>query len=283
MRILIIGKNSYIGKNLKKWLEKYPEQYEVDSISVRNREWVKKDFSVYDVLINLAGVAHINNITQDMKEHFYEINRDLAVELGTKAKEERVKHFIQFSSMNVYGDYCDNVRDRENVNPTSFYGDSKLQGDIALQRLADAEFCVALIRPPFVYGKECSGNYRLISKIANRIPVFVDYPNQKSMIYIDNLCEFIRLIIDDRLGGCFTPQNRELISTTELVRMIARQNNHTLYFTRFFNPVIKVGLKMTKIVRKGFADDYYSLQLSDYYDFDYCVVNLEESIKRTEC
>lgn len=201
MNILIIGKNSYIGKNLKAWLNQYPEKYKTSTISVRDDRWKSYDFSKFDTVINCAGVAHINNIQEDMKNLFYSVNRDLVYELGKKAKNDGVSHFIHFSSMNVYGDYCENITDRDAVNPTSFYGDSKLQGDFELEKLKDNSFVISYIRPPFVYGKDCSGNFKTISKIAHLTPIFPNYKNKKSMIYIDNLCEFIRLIIDDKSGG----------------------------------------------------------------------------------
>ena len=67
MNILIIGKNSYIGKNLKAWLNQYPEKYKTSTISVRDDRWKSCDFSKFDTVINCTGVAHINNIQEDMK------------------------------------------------------------------------------------------------------------------------------------------------------------------------------------------------------------------------
>lgn len=282
MNILIIGKNSYIGKNLKAWLNQYPEKYKTSTISVRDDRWKSYDFSKFDTVINCAGVAHINNIQEGMKNLFYSVNRDLVYELGKKAKNDGVSHFIHLSSMNVYGDYCDNITDRDVVNPTSFYGDSKLQGDFELEKLKDNSFVISYIRPPFVYGKDCSGNFKTISKIAHLTPIFPDYKNKKSMIYIDNLCEFIRLILDDKKGGVFTPQNKELISTTDLVAEIAINNNKKILFTKLFNWILKLGNKKFKTIRRAFGNDCYDLSLSDYYDFKYCVVNFQESIRRME-
>lgn len=201
--VLILGKNSYLGESLLKYLLKYPKNYNVDIVSTLNYEWKNVDFTNYDVVIDFAGIAHINNITPDMKDLFYSINRDLTIEIGEFAKANGVKHLIYFSSMNVYGDYCNNITDKTKVNPTSFYGDSKLQGDLGLEKLEDESFVVSHIRPPFVYGKGCSGNYNTISKIAKKVPIFPDFNNKKSMIYIDNLCEFVRLIINDEAGGGF--------------------------------------------------------------------------------
>ena len=240
------------------------------------------DFREYDTVVDLAGIAHINNIRKSMEPLFYSVNRDLTIELGKHAKENGVKHFIFFSSMNVYGDRCDNITDRSATHPTSFYGDSKLQGDLGLRMLEDESFMVSSIRPPFVYGKGCKGNYNSISKIAKKTPIFPNYKNKKSMIYIDNLCEFIRLLIDKPESGYFTPQNKELVSTTDLVREIAMVAHHKAWFTKLFNWAVFVGNKISKLISRGFGNDNYALELSDYYDFEYCVVPFEKSIELTE-
>ena len=262
--VLIIGENSYIAKNIKYWLKKYPDEYRVDSVSSREGIWKQSDFTQYDTVINAAGVAHIDNISEDMRDYFYSINRDLSI------------------SMNVYGDYCGIVRDRDSENPTSFYGDSKLQGDVGIKKLEDEAFIVSYLRPPFVYGKGCKGNYKKIRTIATTTPVFPTYCNKKSIIYIDNLCEFVRMVIDEQRGGKLTPQNRELVSTSDIVKEIARWNGKNVIFTGLFNWMIKPAIKFTKIVRKAFSNDCYDLELSNYYQFSYCVVGFKESIRLTE-
>ena len=280
--ILILGKNSYLGENLYRWLQKYPHLYKVDIVSTLNYAWKKVNFKNYDVVVDYAGIAHISHITKDMKSLFYSVNRDLTIEIGEWCKKNSVKQLIYFSSMNVYGDYCNNISDRDAVNPTSFYGDSKLQGDIGLKALESQEFKVAHVRPPFVYGKGCTGNYKTISKIAKKTPVFPDFPNKKSMIYVDNLNEFIRLLIESGEGGVYTPQNRELVSTSELVRTISRISGNSILFTRVFNPAIRISNYLTRKVRRAFADDCYNLDLSNHFEWKYNLIDFVTSIKYTE-
>lgn len=281
-KILILGAKSYLGESLFCWLGKFPNKYEISIVSTLNYQWKDADFSKYDTVVDFAGIAHINNITPDMEGLFYSVNRDLTIEIGQYAKKHGVKHLIYFSSMNVYGDCCDKIQDRTVVNPTSFYGDSKLQGDLGLEKLEDENFKVAHLRPPFVYGNGCSGNYNSISNIAKKTPIFPDFKNNKSMIYIDNLCEFVRLVIDNKTDGYLTPQNKELVSTADLVREIAKVNRHKVWFTKLFNWCIPIGNKITRQIRRAFADDCYDLNLSNYFGWKYCVVGFAESIRRTE-
>lgn len=281
-RVLIIGKDSYIGESLKTWLDSFNGQYKTDIISPLDGKWKETDFSQYDSVVDFAGIAHINNITEDMRDLFFSVNRDLTIELAAHSKACGVKQFVLFSSMNVYGDRGGTVTDRNNTGPTSFYGESKFEGDVGAQKLADDSFTVASVRPPFVYGKGCKGNYNTISKIAQKTPIFPTYRNKKSMIYIDNLCEFVRLVIDNELGGVLTPQNRELVSTADLVREVAKLHNHKVWFTGLFNLFIPLGSRISRSASRAFEDDCYLPELSDYWDYAYCVVDFKESIKRTE-
>lgn len=281
-RVLVIGVNSYIGCKIKGWLDSYPEFYKVDIISSRDDKWKLTDYSRYNTVINTAGLAHINNITEDMKPLFYSINRDLPIAIGTWAKEHGVKHFIHFSSMNVYGDYCDDLHTRDCENPTSFYGDSKYQGCLGLRKLEDENFKISYLRPPFVYGKGCKGNYNLVSKIARKVPLFPNFKNMKSMIYIDNLCEFVRMVVDSEITGALTPQNKELVSISDLVKAIATIHGKTMWMPRIFNPAIAIGNRVARKIHRAFGNDNYDISLSNYFDFKYCVVSFEESVKRTE-
>src|SRR5690625_175594 len=101
-RILITGKNSYVGNRLEEWLSQYPKDYEVHKISVRNDDWKKEDFSIYDSIVHVAGIVHQK---ENKKNAFlyYKINRDLTYNLAQKAKTDGVPHFIFLSTMSVYG------------------------------------------------------------------------------------------------------------------------------------------------------------------------------------
>lgn len=281
-RILIIGKDSYVGESFLRWLEHYPNKYYVQIVSSNNMAWKSVDFTDYETVVDFAGIAHIKNIKKDMKDLFYSINRDLSIEIAKWSKEHGIKHFIVFSSMNVYGDYCDNLTDRSAERPTSFYGDSKLQGDLGIKKFESESFKVSYVRPPFIYGKGCKGNYNTISKIAKRTLLFPTYRNKKSMIYIDNLCEFVRRVIDEQMIGILTPQNSYLASTSDLVKEIAKCHNKKIWFTGLFNWSIKPASKLFKSIRKAFADDCFTPELSNYWNNEYCVVSFEESIRRTE-
>ena len=103
-KILVTGANSYIGKNFIDYISSF-DDYSVEAISVRDDSWKDVDFGQYDVVYDVAGIAHIKE-TDENRHLYYEVNRDLAVALAKKAKAEGVKQFIYLSSMSVFAPAC---------------------------------------------------------------------------------------------------------------------------------------------------------------------------------
>lgn len=282
-KILITGKNSYIGNNLIAWLEKSPHDYEIDTITVKDDAWKGRSFAEYDSIVHVAGLAHVST-DPEMEAQYYKVNRDLTIEVAQKAKAEKVPQFIFLSSIIVYGDgTVDAKRITRDTppNPSNFYGDSKLQAEQGLKELESEDFKIAIIRPPMIYGKNSKGNYPLLAKFAKLIPIFPRYNNQRSMLYVHNLTELIRLLIDDQAEGMFYPQNTEYVQTSELVELIRKAHSKRTLTTPLFNWLIKPLVKRMTIVNKVFGDLTYDLSISDY-PTNYRVYTLEESIKVTE-
>src|SRR5690625_667013 len=282
-RILITGKNSYVGNSLEKWLSQYPDKYHVDKISLRDGTWKEEDFSLYDSIVHVAGIAHISNDPK-MEETYYKVNRDLTIKLAKKAKNEQVKQFIFMSSIIVYGnsDLKDGVIDEDTVPvPANFYGESKLQAENGIKTLEDEHFKVAIIRPPMIYGKGSKGNYPKLSKAAQKLPIFPDFENKRSMLHIDNLSEFLMLVIDNEDKGTFFPQNKEYVNTSELVKMISEAHGKKIRLVKLFNPVLSIILHKIDFVSKVFGNLVYDKSLSKYKE-RYHIKDLRQSIKTTE-
>ncbi|GMR70957.1 NAD-dependent epimerase/dehydratase family protein [Aerococcus viridans] len=283
-KILITGLNSYIGNKFEEWVSQWPNEYQVTKISVRNDDWKNQNWNIYDVVLNVAGIAH-NSSDASLEELYYQVNRDLTVELAGKAKIDEVKQFIHLSSMIVYGaSKTENgmITIDTEPEPANFYGDSKLQGELGIIPLEDDNFKIAIIRPPMIYGKGSKGNYPLLAKLAQKTPIFPDFKNKRSMLYIDNLNEFIRLLINNGDHGIYHPQNEEYVVTSDLVRAIARVHNHKVLFTKITNPIINIMLNKVAIFKKIFGNQLYSKELSLYNNGNYIVNNFDESIKLTE-
>ena len=282
-KVLITGKDSYIGTSFEKWLSQWPDKYMVDTIDMKGDTWKDNDFSEYDVVFHVAGIAHVSSNSK-REDLYYRVNRDLAVETAIKAKAEGVKQFIFMSSIIVYGGSksCKRVIDQDTVpKPNNFYGRSKLQAEEGIRPLEDDNFKIVILRPPMIYGKGSKGNYPRLAKLARRIPVFPDINNQRSMLHIDNLCEFIKFMIDNKESGLFFPQNKEYVKTSEMVRLIAEVHGKKIRLTKVFNPFIKLMYRIGT-VNKVFGNMVYDKSMSEYDKGNYQLKDLRESILRTE-
>lgn len=180
------------------------------------------------------------------------------------------------SSIIIFGTKNEKIDLSTTPDPDNFYGDSKLQAEVNLNELATDNFIISHIRPPMVYGANSKGNFPLLVKLASKTPIFPNYENKRSMIYIKNLCEFLRIVIDGKISGELHPQNREYIKTSNLVSSIAKNKNHRVIQTKIFNPLIPLLTKIN-LVNKVFGDLYYSKEISKV-NFDYQIYSLTESI-----
>lgn len=296
-RILLTGVNSYIGTGLKHFLQEYNEKqgrdcYLVDCISQRDDNWEKTDFGIYDTILDVTGIAHVDigRISKEETTHYYDINWKLAVRTALKAKKEGAGQFIYLSSSIVYGDSAvvgkqKHITAETKPAPTNFYGDSKWQAEQELQKLGTECFRVAILRLPLVYGADCKGNYRILSNLAEKLPAFPSVRNSRSMLYIENLNEFLRLLIESGKGGLYFPQNPAYCSTAELVQAIGAAKGRKIHLWRILNPLVwlvsKCPGRIGSLTNKAFGSLTYDLELSKE-PAGYQLYDLQESVRRIE-
>lgn len=272
-RILVIGKNSYIGDAVADYLLASPEYYEVEVIDAKELIPNPEIFKGYDVLFDVAGIAHIKE-TNENRHLFYEVNRNLTIKVAEAAREAGVNSFIVLSSMSVYGKEKGYITHLTEPDPYTAYGKSKLDADRILLQMNCESFNVAILRPPMVYGKGCKGNYQLLRKFAINSPIFPTYQNQRSMIYIGNLCEFVKRVIDGNHSGIFLPQNEDYVCTSDMVYAISKTNGKKCRKISVFNMLIKI--LPIGLLDKVFGDlTYEKIHTIGKYSFS-------ESIKLTE-
>lgn len=286
--VLITGATSYVGTHVRQHLEQFPEKYTVDSLSVRDDRWKNTDFSGIDTVYHCAGLAHsdVGSVSEETIREYYRVNTDLTVEIAKKAKADGVKQFIFMSSAIVYGNSAPIGREKIIAKdtprmPANFYGDSKVQAENGLLELQDEDFHVVILRCPMIYGKGSKGNFPMLEKMAIKVPVFPKVENKRSMLYIRNLAEFVRLMIENEESGIFWPCNREYSNTSELVKMIAEYHGKKILLVPGFGWALKGISYFTGYANKAFGSLIYEMGLGEYQT-DYRLYSLEQSIKETE-
>lgn len=287
-KVLITGQGSYIGTAVERWLLKDKDHYQVDTLDMQDETWRDTDFSQYDVVYHVAGIAHadVGNVTEEQKQLYYKVNTDLTIEVAERARQAKVKQFIFMSSMIVYSGCKENfITSETEPCPLNFYGDSKWRADQKIQEMDAENFKVVVLRPPMIYGKGSKGNYPQLAKLASKLPVFPIVKNQRSMLHIDNLCQFVKLMIDNEEHGVFFPQNGEYSNTSDMVQMIAEVKGHRIIMIPFVGIFIKllekVPGKIGGLTIKAFGNSSYDMSMSEYKE-NYRVNSLRKSIVLTE-
>lgn len=286
--ILITGEKSFVGNSIRDYLGREPDKYSTTAISLRDGTWREMNFSQFDCVYHVAGLAHSDTgaVSDETKQKYYAVNTELTVEIAQKAKADGVKQFIFMSSAIVYGDSAPigqekMIRRDTPCLPANFYGDSKLQAEKKLQLLADDAFMVVILRCPMIYGKGGKGNFPALEKIALKLPVFPKVDNKRSMLYIGNLSEFVRLMIENEESGVFWPCNKEWSNTSELVRMIAACHGKKTILIPGFSWALKALSHVSGYVDKAFGNLAYEENLGEYKE-NYRLYSLEKSIEETE-
>ena len=294
MKVLITGAGSYVGESVKAYILATSTDFEIDSVDTMGDAWKQTDFSKYDVVYHVAGIAHVN-ADPKMEPLYYKVNRDLTIEIAKHAKENGVKQFIFMSSQIVFHESkslkTEVLTKETKPNPNGFYGDSKLQAEIGLWNLVSKDpqlstlnpqpstMKICILRPCMIYGPNAKGNFPRLAKLATKVPVFPEWHNKRSMLYIDNLAEFVKQAIIRQLEGTFYPQNREQADTVEIIRYFAKASGHKVWITKLFNPFVWLGSFVLQPINKMFATYYYDPEMSKM-DFDYQLVSFDESLKR---
>lgn len=287
-KVLITGANSYIGTSVEKYItEHYPDECSFETIDMIDGSWREKSFSDYDCVFHVAGIAHSDSgkISAEKEKLYRAVNTDLTIETAKKAKSDGVAQFIFMSSAIVYGESAKLGKKKvitkdTPYSPANCYGDSKVQAEIGLSELNGDYFKVVILRPPMIYGKDSKGNYPALRKFA-KFPLFPYVRNERSMLYIENLCEFVRLMIVNDESGIFFPQNSEYSNTSELIREIGKAHGKKVRLVKGFTWAVKFLGLFTGLVKKAFGNFTYDMSLSEYKE-NYRVVGLTESIEKSE-
>lgn len=271
MKVLITGENSYVGKNIGNFL--LYKNMEVKYVSVRNG--ISEDeFTDVDVVVHCAAIVHKKEAK--FATLYDKVNYELTVDIAEKAKKKGVKQFVFMSTMAVYGKSQGEINGNTPLQPKTLYGESKLKAEKALEKIADENFKVSIIRPPMVYGRNCPGNYKKLRLLALKLPVFPLVENERSFIYVENLACFVWNIISENKEGVFMPMDSQRESTDTMAKYICSANNKEIKFSPLFGKIVKkIPLNSLK---KAFGSLYYENDIAEMVSF----TGFQEAINYTE-
>ncbi|MGK0255645.1 MAG: nucleoside-diphosphate-sugar epimerase [Arcobacteraceae bacterium] len=240
MNLLITGSNGFIGKY---FINKYQEKYNIKTFSFLNEEINNLELNHTDIVFHLSALVH--QMGGATKEEYEKVNVTQTLELAKRAKASGVKLFVFMSTVKVYGEET-NIKYTEDTicMPEDEYGKSKLKAEQELAKLEDENFKVSIVRTPIVYGYGVKANIKSLINLVNKVPVlpFGNIQNKRSMVYIGNLCHLIDTIIERDQSGIFLASDDEPLSTTKLIKLIAKNLDKkvTLLKIPFFESLLKL-------------------------------------------
>lgn len=214
-KILILGGNGFLGKNLVRKLSQSFDVVVVDSYTT-GCECVSYNLSLVnlndiytvidkekpDVLINLVSSIGPGSTEEDyIKDH--KMVYEPCEELLNKLNNDSIKYIYFSSGGAVYGNGEGCVNEDSDLNPISYYGKSKKDMEIQTKRFASAGLKYLIIRPsnPYGHGQNIHGRQGIIANTIGKIKdgtdieIWGDGENRKDYIYIDDFVEYIDLLI----------------------------------------------------------------------------------------
>ncbi|MGP5091378.1 NAD-dependent epimerase/dehydratase family protein [Staphylococcus equorum] len=282
--VLITGSNGFVGNELQLFLEE--NSCNVFRISLKNNDWKFQSLSKFDVVIHLAALVHNNTPNAKMVDYM-NINYHLTKQLAEKAKNDGVSQFIFLSTMSVYGlngSLTENVQIDQSTpyKPNTAYGSSKLLAEQAIQLLIDRNYVVNIVRPPMIFGKGGPGNFAKLIKVAKLNPVFPKINNERSVIYIDNLCIHLLSLMNNPKAEITHPQNEEFMNTNSALKLIRKYSGKKIKIIEVPIPkAIKNFFGKINIFNKIYGNLTYSKNIDGRYMETEFYKSFEESVQNT--
>ncbi|MDD2384931.1 MAG: NAD-dependent epimerase/dehydratase family protein [Sulfurospirillaceae bacterium] len=244
MKILITGASGFVGSY---FVDKYKDKYEIKTFSFLKDDFRALHVKDVDVVLHLSALVHQ---PKALEEEYIKINIDYTVALARKAKESGVKHFIFMSTIAVYDTSLTYIDENSHLNPSTPYGRSKLEAEKKLQELEDEFFTVSILRPPMVYGSNAPGNIKSLMRLVEHVSIlpFGGIDNQRSFVYVGNLCHLVDVVITQKASGIFLASDDEAISTSKLIELIAKAKKKKMYLLH---------VKMFGVLLKWFKPSLY--------------------------
>lgn len=222
--LMITGASGFIGTN---FIERYKAKYNIVPVDLLKMKPEEIEFKDVDTVLHLAALVHQMNGVP--REKYFEVNTELTRKIAEAAKKNKVKHFVFYSTVKVYGYdgdlYNHNfiLNEYSPCNPTNDpYGESKWEAEKILREMESNDFIVSVIRPPMVYGKGVKGNMESLIKLVKKLPIlpFNYTKNRRSFVNIDNLLHLTSLVIDKEKEGIFLPLDEKSLSLKEMIEGI---------------------------------------------------------------
>ncbi len=153
-------------------------------------------------VIHTAGVIHPRTVAD-----FFAVNAAGAANVAAAARASGIRRLVHVSSNSPFGTNPsggDVFRVNEPYNPYLGYGESKMQGELAVRKQVGQGLDAVIVRPPWFYGPlqppRQTTFFRLVR--TGKFPRFGAGDQRRSMVYVDNLVQgIVRAELTEGISG----------------------------------------------------------------------------------
>lgn len=273
LRVAITGANGFVGQALAARLvleggavtgivrRQFDAQFPLCVVSGLDDKRLALLLADCDVVVHTAARAHVmTDEAEDPMVAYRSVNVDGTLAIARMAAAQGVRRFVFISSIKVNGESTASGAPYSHDSvpaPEDAYGISKHEAEQALKQLAaETGMEVVIIRPPLVYGPGVKGNFAAMVRLVNKsVPLPLGaIRNARSLVALDNLVDLIIVCVSHpaAAGQVFLVSDGEEVSTTELLRQLARAMGKRQLLLPVPSWVFKVGLGL--LGKKAVAD-----------------------------
>lgn len=233
-------------------------------------------FDGIDVVVNCVG-----RTTPDPSgASLTHVNVDIPVAAARAAMQMNVTHFIQASSLSIFG-RVHRIDESTAIAPVTEYGRSKLMAEQRLAALGDEGLRPTFARLPVLYGNGIEGKLSKLARLMLRLrwlPVPPALP-KRSVLHVDNAAAAILGLAESRAVGTFFASDARLFDLEAMAAAIQSETGKRVSLIRFPGWTFRVLQLITPGVHASLYEPSVVAVEASSYPVEQLPVALEDGLR----
>ncbi|MGI0088372.1 MAG: dTDP-4-dehydrorhamnose reductase [Nitrosotalea sp.] len=235
MKFLVTGSEGLVGRQvvqdlLQSYTDVYscyhnskPESGIATPLDLASQESIIKTVESIkpDVIIHLAAMTNVD-LCETEKDMALKINARSTAVLSEQAKKHGT-FLVYVSTDYVFDGKTGMKKESDKTDPIDYYGQSKLEGEKAVQEIA-TKWCIARTSTPYgIHPKKKSFPLFIAENLQAKIPLDIITDQYTSPTYVPNLGRMLIEISSKKIQGIIHVSGASRISRYDMAEMVAEK------------------------------------------------------------